>query len=48
MTGRTYGTHGGSIGAYRVWVEIPMGKRPYGRPKRGWQDNIKWIFKKLN
>jgi hypothetical protein len=32
---------GGSIGAYRVLVERSMGKRPYGRTKRGWDDNIK-------
>ena len=26
---------------YRVWVEKPEGKRPLGRPKRRWEDNIK-------
>jgi len=33
-------------GAYRVLVGKPEGKRPFGRPKRRWEDNIKWIFKK--
>jgi hypothetical protein len=28
-------------GAYRVLVERPEGKRPLGRPRRRWKDNIK-------
>jgi hypothetical protein len=28
-------------GAYRVLVRIPEGRRPLGRPKRRWKDNIK-------
>jgi hypothetical protein len=28
-------------GAYRVLVERPEGKRPLGRPRRRWEDNIK-------
>jgi hypothetical protein len=27
-------------GAYRVLVGKPEGKRPIGRPKRIWEDNI--------
>jgi hypothetical protein len=27
--------------AYRVWAGKPEGKRPLGRPKRRWVDNIK-------
>jgi hypothetical protein len=27
--------------AYRVSVVNPEGKRPLGRPGRGWEDNIK-------
>jgi hypothetical protein len=27
--------------AYRVLVERPEGKKPLGRPRRRWQDNIK-------
>jgi hypothetical protein len=32
---------GESRGAYRVLVGKPGGKRPLGRPKRRWDDNIK-------
>jgi hypothetical protein len=28
-------------GAYRVLVRRPEGKRPVGRPRRRWEDNIK-------
>ena len=28
-------------GEYRVWVGTPEGKRPLGRPRRRWEDNIK-------
>jgi len=28
-------------GAYRVLVGKPMGKRPLGKPRRRWDDNIK-------
>jgi hypothetical protein len=28
-------------GAYKVLVERPKGKRPLGRSKRRWEDNIK-------
>jgi hypothetical protein len=28
-------------GAYRVLVGRPEDKRPLGRPRRGWEDNIK-------
>jgi hypothetical protein len=27
-------------------MERPEGKRPLGRPRNIWEDNIKWIFKK--
>ena len=29
-----------SRGVYRVWVGKPEGKRPLGRPRRRWEDNI--------
>jgi hypothetical protein len=32
---------GEGIGAYRVLVGRPEGKRPLGRPGRRWKDNIK-------
>jgi hypothetical protein len=28
-------------GVYRVLVEKPEGRRPMGRPRRRWKDNIK-------
>jgi len=28
-------------GVYRVLVGKPEGKRPLGRPRRGWEDNIR-------
>jgi hypothetical protein len=28
-------------GAYRVLVGRPEGRRPHGRPRRRWEDNIK-------
>jgi hypothetical protein len=39
--GWTCGTHGEVRGAYRVLVGRPEGKRPLGRPRRRWEDNIK-------
>jgi hypothetical protein len=32
-------------GVYRVLVGRPEGKRPLGRPRRGWEDNIKMDFR---
>ena len=32
---------GEEMGVYRVLVEKPEGKRPLGRPRRRWMDNIK-------
>jgi len=31
---------GESRGVYRVLVRKPEGKRPFGRPRRRWEDNI--------
>ena len=31
----------GRRGLYRVLIGKPEGKRPLGRPKRRWEDNIK-------
>jgi hypothetical protein len=33
--------YGKRIGAYKVLVGKPEGKRPLGRPRRRWEDNIK-------
>jgi len=32
-------------GAYRVLLEKPEEKRPFGRPRRRWDNNIKLILK---
>ena len=34
-------------GVYRVLVEKPEGKRPLGRPRRRWEDNIKMDFQEV-
>ena len=34
-------------GVCRVLVGKPEGKRPLGRPKRGWEDNIKMDFQEV-
>jgi hypothetical protein len=33
-------THGKERGVYRVLVGRPEGKRPLGRPRRKWENNI--------
>jgi len=33
--------YGGRRGLYRVLIEKPEGKRPLGRPRHSWEDNIK-------
>jgi hypothetical protein len=35
------GRMGEGRGAYRVLVGKPEGKRPLGRPRRKWEDNIR-------
>jgi hypothetical protein len=32
---------GKRTGAYRVLVGTPEGRRPFGRPRHGWEENIK-------
>ena len=34
-------TYGGGGGVYRVLVGKPEGRRPLGRPRHRWEDNIK-------
>ena len=36
-----------SRNAYRVLVGKPEGKRPLGRPRRRWEDNIKMDLRKV-
>jgi hypothetical protein len=38
--GRACSTNGATRNAYRVLVGKPEGKRPLGRPRRRWVDNI--------
>ena len=33
-------------GVYRILVGKPEGKRPLGRLRHRWEDNIKWVFNK--
>jgi hypothetical protein len=33
--------------AYRILVEMPEGKRPLGRPKSRWVDNIKMDLREI-
>jgi hypothetical protein len=39
---------GEGTGVYRVLVGRPEGKRPLGRPRRGWEDNIKLDLKEIS
>ena len=39
--GGAYSTYGERRGVYRVLVGKPEGKRPLGRPRRRWENNIK-------
>jgi hypothetical protein len=34
-------------GVHRMLVGKPEGKKLLGRPRRRWEDNISWIFRKL-
>jgi hypothetical protein len=34
-------------GVYRVLVGRPEGKRPLGRPRRSWEDNIKMDLREI-
>jgi hypothetical protein len=43
--GGTCGTHDGGKRCYRVLVVRLEGKRPLGRPRRRWEDNIKMDFR---
>jgi hypothetical protein len=38
---------GAKINAYRISVRKPEGKRPLGRPRYGWVDNIKKNFREI-
>jgi hypothetical protein len=38
---------GGRRGTHRVSARRPDGKRPLGRSRRGWEDNIKVYFEEV-
>jgi hypothetical protein len=38
---------GEGTGVYRVLVGRPEGRRPLGRPRRRWEDNIKMDFREI-
>jgi hypothetical protein len=33
---------------YKISLRKPEGKRPFGRPRHGWEDNIKVDFKAID
>jgi hypothetical protein len=45
--GRVCSAYGERIGVHRVMVGKPEGKRPLGRPRRRWEDNIKMDLKEV-
>jgi hypothetical protein len=40
-------TNGETRNAYRILVRKPEGKRPLGRPRRRWVDNIKMDLREI-
>jgi hypothetical protein len=40
-------TNGEKMNAYKILVRKPEGKRPLGRPRRRWEDNIKMDLKEI-
>jgi hypothetical protein len=45
--GRVCSTNGEKRNAYRIMVGKPEGKRPLGRPSRGWVGNIKMDLREI-
>jgi hypothetical protein len=43
--GGTYSAHGRYENAYKMLVGKPEGKRPFGRPRSRWEDNIRVLGK---
>jgi hypothetical protein len=40
-------THGEGRFAYRVLVRKPEGKRPLGRPRRRWEENVRMDLQEM-
>jgi hypothetical protein len=45
--GRAYSTNGVKRNAYRILVGKPEGKRPLGRPRHGWKNDMKIDLKEI-
>ena len=45
--GGACGAYGEGRGVHRVWAGKPEGKRPMGRPRRRWVDNIKMDLREV-
>jgi hypothetical protein len=45
--GRAYSTNGAKKNAYRILVGKPERKRPLGKRRRRWVDNINMDFREL-
>jgi hypothetical protein len=45
--GRAYSTYGEKTNACRILVGNLEGKRPLGRPRRRWVDNIKMALREI-
>jgi hypothetical protein len=45
--GWSCGTHGEGRSVYGILVWSPEGKRPLGRSRRRWEDNIKMDLRKM-
>jgi hypothetical protein len=47
VVGGTCGTHVEGRGVYKISVGKPEGKRPQGRPRCRWEDNIKMDLREI-
>jgi hypothetical protein len=45
--GRACSTNGEKRNTYRILMGMPEGKRPLGRPRRRWVENIKIDFREI-
>jgi hypothetical protein len=45
--GKACSTHGAKMNAHRISVGKPEGKRPLGRPRRRWEDNIRMVLREI-
>jgi len=43
---RAFSTYGERRGVYGILVGKPEGKKPFGRPRLRWDDNIRGLFGK--